>query len=452
MFFTIILNCLAFIVAVGVLISVHEFGHFYVARLCNVKVESFSVGFGKTLFNFYDRHGTKYIIAAIPLGGYVKMLNENVDDVPISLKHQAFNNKTILQRMAIILAGPVANFIFAFVICWIIFIHGIPGLKPIVNKTIIHSIAYNNHITEGTEIKFINGVKTPDWGSVRMELINNIGNKNTIFTIKPSGKMYYEDKNIDLSTLKIQKNDNDILLNLGILQSNDNMMDITLSAIQPNSPASQAGFKIGDKLIQVNNQILVNWNQFLNTIKNNAGKKILIDVKRDNTIKRLILVPKIKIGTRNEGFVGLSANIVSLPNKYKFLQKYSPLKSIKAAYIKISQLIKMNILILINILTGNIQAQSLSGPISIARMAGISAEYGLFYYLTFLALISVNLGVINLFPLPILDGGQLIFLMIEKIKGSPISLKIQNISYRISSILLIILMIFTIFNDFARLK
>ena len=417
----------AFIVALGVLITVHEFGHFWVARRCGVKVERFSIGFGKALFSRRDRQGTEYVIALIPLGGYVKMLDERVESVPAELRHQAFNNKAIWQRASIIAAGPIANFIFAIIAYWAVFIHGVPGVRPVVGEILNGSIAAEAQITSGMELKAVDGIETPDWDAVRMALIGKIGDQSTTLTVSQFGEQATQQKQLDLHDWQFEPDKQDPVVALGI-RPRGPQIETTLAEVQANSPASEAGLQAGDRIVKVDGQPLTQWQTFVVQVRDNPGKNMALEVERNGESLALTLTPEAKPGDKAEGFAGVGE-----------------------ASVKTWQLMKLTVSMLGKLITGDVKLNNLSGPISIAQGAGLSAEYGVIYYLMFLALISVNLGIINLFPLPVLDGGHLLFLAIEKIKGGPVSERVQDFSYRIGSILLVLLMGLALFNDFSRL-
>ena len=447
---SILWSFVAFIVALGVLITVHEFGHFWVARRCGVKVERFSIGFGKALWRRSDRQGTEYVIALIPLGGYVKMLDERVESVPAELRHQAFNNKTVLQRASIIAAGPVANFIFAVFAYWVVFIHGVPGVRPVVGEILNGSVAAEAQITSGMELKAVDGIETPDWDAVRMALIGKIGDSNATLTVSQFGEEATQQKQLDLRGWQFEPDKQDPVVALGI-RPRGPQIETTLAEIQPNSPASVAGLQAGDRIVKVDGQPLTQWQAFAAQVRDNPRKNMALDVERNGEPVALNLTPEAKPGNEAEGFAGVIPRVIPLPDEYKTVRQYGPFAAIGEASVKTWQLMKLTVSMLGKLITGDVKLNNLSGPISIAQGAGLSAEYGVIYYLMFLALISVNLGIINLFPLPVLDGGHLLFLAIEKIKGGPVSERVQDFSYRIGSILLVLLMGLALFNDFSRL-
>lgn len=440
----------AFIVALGVLITVHEFGHFWVARRCGVKVERFSVGFGKALWRRRDQQGTEYVIAMIPLGGYVKMLDERVEPVPPELRHSAFNHKTVSQRAAIIAAGPLANFIFAVFAWWLVFIIGVPGIRPVIGEIVSGSPAEMAQIVPGMELKAIDGIETPDWDAVRMALVTKIGDQQTMISVVPFGTAHISEKRIDLRNWQFDPAKQDPVTSLGMLPRSP-QIETVLAEVQPNSAAMKAGLQAGDRIVKVDGQPLDQWQRFVTLVRDNPGKALAVEVERRGNSLALTLTPDVKPGRKAEGFAGVVPRIIPLPDEYKTVRQYGPFTAIGEASAKTWQLMKLTVSMLGKLVTGEVKLNNLSGPISIAQGAGMSAEYGLIYYLMFLALISVNLGIINLFPLPVLDGGHLLFLAIEKIKGGPVSERVQDFSYRIGSILLVLLMGLALFNDFSRL-
>ncbi|HCZ9100589.1 TPA: sigma E protease regulator RseP [Klebsiella michiganensis] len=444
-------NLAAFIIALGVLITVHEFGHFWVARRCGIRVERFSIGFGKALWRRFDKQGTEFIIALIPLGGYVKMLDERVEPVAPEMRHSAFNNKTVGQRAAVIAAGPIANFLFAIFAYWLVFIIGVPGVRPVVGDITPNSIAAQAQIAKGTELKAIDGIETPDWDAVRMALVAKIGDRQTIVTVAPFGTNQRQDKILDLQHWAFEPDKQDPVASLGI-QPRSAQIDTVLAEVQSDSAAQKAGLQAGDRIVKVDGQPLTQWMTFVNLVRDNPGRALVLDIERQGSPLSVTLTPDTKpTKGKAEGFAGVVPKVIPLPDEYKTVRQYGPFAAIAEATDKTWQLMSLTVRMLGKLITGDVKLNNLSGPISIAQGAGMSAEFGLIYYLMFLALISVNLGIINLFPLPVLDGGHLLFLAIEKLKGGPVSERVQDFSYRIGSILLVLLMGLALFNDFSRL-
>ena len=448
---SILWNLAAFIVALGVLITVHEFGHFWVARRCGVRVERFSIGFGKALWRRTDKQGTEFVIALIPLGGYVKMLDERVEPVIPELRHTAFNNKTIGQRAAVIAAGPVANFLFAIFAYWLVFIIGVPGVRPVIGEITPNSIAASAQIAPGMELKAVDGIETPDWDAVRLQLVDKIGDEQTTVSVAPFGSDSRQQKTLDLRNWAFEPDKQDPVASLGI-QPRGAQIESVLAEVQSGSAASKAGLQAGDRIVKVDGQAITQWMTFVTLVRDNPGKPLALDIERQGTPLSLTLIPDTKPGSgKDEGFAGVVPKVIPLPDEYKTVRQYGPFDAVVEATGKTWQLMKLTVSMLGKLITGDVKLNNLSGPISIAQGAGMSAEFGLIYYLMFLALISVNLGIINLFPLPVLDGGHLLFLAIEKLKGGPVSERVQDFSYRIGSILLVLLMGLALFNDFSRL-
>ncbi|WP_319925522.1 sigma E protease regulator RseP [Xenorhabdus littoralis] len=444
-------NLAAFIVALGILITVHEFGHFWVARRCGIYVERFSIGFGKTLWRRTDKQGTEFVISLIPLGGYVKMLDERAAEVAPERRHMAFNNKTIGQRAAVVSAGPIANFILAIIAYWLVFVIGVPSVRSVVLDVKPDSIAAQANILPGMELKAIDGLETPDWNSVRLAMVSKVGEASVSMEVTPLNATDRIQKTLDLRHWAFEPSKQDILLSMGIMPVVPRISS-QVEKVYPASPAEKAGLQSGDRIVKVNGQDVDVWHTFSSFVRNNPDIPLKLDVARAGRMVSLTLTPETKklSNGREEGFAGTELKVIPLADEYKIIQQYGPFSAIYEAGDKTWQLMKLTVNMLGKLIVGDVKLNNLSGPISIAKGAGVSADYGLVYYLMFLALISVNLGIINLFPLPVLDGGHLLFLAIEKIKGGPVSERVQDFSYRIGAILLVLLMGLALFNDFSR--
>lgn len=440
-----------FIIALGLLVTVHEFGHFWVARRCGVKVIRFSIGFGKALWRKTDKKGTEFVIAAIPLGGYVKMLDERAEEVEPHLRSQAFNNKTVGQRAAIIAAGPLANFLFAVFAYWLVFIIGVPALRPVIGDITPQSIAAKANISAGMELKSVAGIETPDWNAVRMALLGQIGEKQIDVTVAPFGSSVEQKKTLDTSNWAFDPDKQSPIQTLGFVPKMPQVEPV-LDVVQKDSAASKAGLKQGDRLLKVNGKDLGQWQDFVKLWQNSPGQPIELVVARDGENQTVVMTPDVKTlddGSKI-GFAGLSPKVIPLPEEYQVTRQYNVFSAVYQAGSETWQLTKLTAKMIVKLITGDVKLKNLSGPISIAQGAGMAASYGLVYYLMFLALISVNLGIINLFPLPVLDGGHLAFLAVEKVTGKPVSEQVQDYSYRVGAILLVLLMGLALFNDFSR--
>ncbi|MGL6471021.1 sigma E protease regulator RseP [Aeromonas caviae] len=444
-------NIGAFIVALGLLVAVHEFGHFWVARRCGVKVERFSIGFGKAIWRRLGKDGTEYVLALIPLGGYVKMLDGRVDELKPGEEAQAFNHKSVWARMAIVAAGPMANFVFALFAFWLMFMIGVPSVKPVVGEVRPASIVAEAGILPGMEIVGVGGEETGDWESVIYALISHLGDDSVQLKLKAANTSYAVDKTLQLAGWKFDPDKESPIGSLGIVPLGGKVLPV-VEAVVPSSASEKAGLQIGDRIKGVDGEAITEWTQFVERVQQSPAQPLQVTVERGGSEMTLTLTPDgKKVKGQLVGFVGLSPQLVPLPDEYRTLLQYGPLQALWHGVQKTWSLITLTFDMIGKLIGGIVSLDNLSGPISIAKGAGSSADYGLVYFLGFLALISVNLGIINLFPLPVLDGGHLVYFLIEAITGKPVSEKIQEVGFRIGAAILMLLMGIALFNDFARL-
>lgn len=435
---------LIFLITISVLVAVHEFGHFIIARLCGVKVECFSIGFGKKLYSYTSKKGTQFSLSVIPLGGYVKMLDGRNVELTDDEKPFAFDHQSILKRAAIISAGPVANFIFAIIAYWIIFQLGVVSYPVKVQSVLPNTPAASINIPENMELKSIAGIKVDSWGDVNSALITEMGKDAlTLGYETEQGEQYQQTINIKNWKFDIEKVSP--ITAFGFVPAQIEIYPI-VSKIVANSAAEKAGMAVGDTIVAYNNKPYDSWENFVALVK--QGQPIQLEVERENKQLMLDLIPSIEINDKGEkiGIVGI------YPTSNTIVKQYG----IVGAFVKGLDQTKLTIISVVRsfyqLATGVISLKNLSGPVSIAKGAGQTASYGFVPYLFFLAFISISLGVINLVPLPMLDGGHLVFLLIEKIKGSPLSREIQDACYRLGFVLLMIIMGIAFFNDFVRLS
>ncbi|MEF1204376.1 sigma E protease regulator RseP [Photobacterium damselae] len=445
-------NLGAFLLALGILIAVHEFGHFWVARRCGVYVERFSIGFGKAIWQRKGKDGTEYTLAMIPLGGYVKMLDERVEAVPEHQRHMAFNNKKLWQRSAIVAAGPFANFVFAVFAYWVVYLIGVPAVKPVIGEVAPQSIAAQGGIAPGMELKSISGIETPDWESVNMAMISHIGDKQMTVTLTEPHSNVDVKRTLNLTDWSYDPERENVLTTLGLTPYTP-AITLVISQLVDNGAAINAGFQLNDKIIAVDGEPIKQWQTFADLVRENPGKTLNVEVLRDNAPLTLALTPAVKDlkdGSK-VGYVGIAPKVDAWPEDYRINLQFGPLESVAKATEKTWQLVTLTFDMVTKLVTGDVAIKNLSGPISIAKGAGMTADFGLVYFLGFLALISVNLGIVNLLPLPVLDGGHLMFFAIEAVTRRPVSEKIQDIGYRVGSAILVALMAIALFNDFTRL-
>ncbi|ORF45078.1 RIP metalloprotease RseP [Gilliamella apicola] len=434
---------LLFIITMSILVTVHEFGHFFVARLCGVHVECFSIGFGKKIWSHKFSNGTEFVIAMIPLGGYVRMLNEKAKKTSSDDEKFAFNRKKIWQKMAIIFAGPFANFVLAAIIYWIIFLNGVMVYPIKIKDTIANTPASTLQIPYGAELKTIDNIAINSWNDVNLALISVLGKNSVSLSYidkDNNGNPIEVTKSADISNWNFDIEKESSITAFGLLPKTLEVYPI-VSKIVPKSAAEKAGLQVGDEIISYNNHLYTNWNDFSTEIK--KANAIALKVKRDHSEIYLDLIPTVQ--KNGEGVAGLYPSSEAVVKQYSFLEGLS--KSIEQTVLTT----KITVGSLYQLITGVIGLKHLSGPITIAKSAGQTASYGFTSYLYFLAFISISLGVINLAPLPILDGGQLVFLLLEKIKGKALSEQTQERLFRIGFFLLILIMGIALFNDFLRL-
>ncbi|MEZ9230464.1 sigma E protease regulator RseP [Vibrio amylolyticus] len=449
----IIWNFASFVIALGILVAVHEFGHFWVARRCGVKVEKFSIGFGKALWKKQGKDGTEYSISMIPLGGYVKMVDSRVDDVPPEQYDVAFDKKPLLQRTAIVAAGPVFNFLFAIFAYWAVFLIGIPAVKPVVGEVTPYSIAANAGLEPGMELKAVSGVNTVDWESVNMGIISHIGDEELTLTVSTeNGIGLTEIKTLDLTEWNFNPETQSALKTLGFSPYTPDIL-MTLVNVSEGGAGERAGLLVGDTVVAADGVTLDNWQELVRVIQANPESAIELLVMRNERSVSLTLTPGIRQDSQGQsiGFAGIAPEVSEWPENYRFDLQYGVIDSIGKSIEKTGQVISLTATMLKKLVVGDVGLNNLSGPISIAKGAGTTADYGLVYFLGFLALISINLGIINLVPLPMLDGGHLLFFAVEAVIRRPVPEKVQETGYRIGGAIILSVMAIAIFNDFSRL-
>ena len=445
-------NLVSFVVALGILITVHEYGHFWVARKNGVQVQRFSIGFGKAIWRKVDRHGTEFVIALIPLGGYVKMLDSRVDDVTAAQIPLTFDNKSVYQRIAIIAAGPFANFAFAIVAFYLMFLIGVPSVKPIIGDVVVDSIAAKAHLPKNSEIIAISGEKTADWQDVNLALVSAIGDSDIVLTIKATNRTVPQDIRLDTASWDFSPEKESAITSLGLVPYRANVY-AKLAVVAEDSPAEKAGFKVNDELLSIaDKNIDGQWQVFSDLIKQYPAETVAVTVLREGKSIELSVKPEAKeFQGKVIGYLGVRPMSDPYPEAYLFEHVYGPIAALEQSASKTWNLVVLSFDMIGKLITGDVSVKNLSGPISIAQGAGNSADYGFVYFLGFLALISINLGIINLLPLPVLDGGHLFYYFVELLTGKPVPEKIQEIGFKFGTIALLSLMSIAIFNDLSRL-
>ncbi|ATZ72245.1 zinc metallopeptidase RseP [Idiomarina sp. X4] len=440
---------LSFVVTLGILVAFHEFGHFWVARRCGVKVLTFSIGFGRPIWQREAKDGTVYQVSIIPLGGYVRMLDERVDDVPDALKSVSFNAQSVYKRFAIVAAGPIANFVLAVAVLWLMFGVGVPTVKPVVGEVEPDSIAAEAGIQKGSEILYIDDVETYDWQQVQLGLMSAIGNEQTSMTLRTSDQQEVT-RVLNIENWQFDPETESTFGSLGISVYQPEVYTV-LARVEAGSPAALAGLREGDDVLAINGQSIDDWRSLQQRIADSPGALLDVLVLRDG---EKTTVP-VKIGERDTengviGYLGVAPKTDALPEGYVYNHQYGVFSGFLKGAEKTWELMVVSVKMIGKLLTGDVSVKNLAGPLSIAEGAGVSASNGFVYFLSFLALLSVNLGIINLLPLPVLDGGHLMFYCIEWLKGKPVSERVQDICYRIGGMLVFALMALAISNDIIR--
>lgn len=432
-------SILAFFVLICVLVFVHEYGHFWAARKCGVKVLRFSIGFGKVLWKKTDKQGTEFAFSLIPLGGYVQMYNGESEFQ--GSESESLKNKSVLQRAFIVLAGPVANFLFAIVAYWAVFVAGVPTVKPVIGTVLPNTIAAKAELLPELQITKVDGREVWDWEDASLALIGKVGS-----TVEVEGHLIDESLprqfRLDLNGWQIDGTKESPLTTLGI-RPRSAMVEPIIQRVVENSAAEKAGLRAGDEIISVNSRPF-DWLELVNDVQ--TGAPMTLVIKRSFEQQIVQIVPEM---SEKEGryLIGIQPTYQPLADKYRTELKYDMLTAFEKALYKVVSLVKTILQFIGNLLTGELSLKNMGGPISMAKGAGATAEIGLVYYLGFMALISVNLGVMNLFPILPLDGGQLLLLGAETVRRKPLSEQIQLKFQQLGFAFVLGLMLFALFND-----
>lgn len=442
----------SFLIVISVLVFVHEFGHFWAARKCGIKVLRFSIGFGKVLWSRKDKHGTEFALSMIPLGGYVKMLDSKAGDVPPELRGQDFSAKSVAQRAFVIAAGPLANFLFAIVAYWLIYLIGVPAVKPVIGYVEPDSIAAQAGLQQEMQIRTVDGKAVEDWTALNMLLTTKVGSQEVILGVSEFNQPQQplQQKRLNLSHWQYDPQQQSAFGSLGMTPKSGEV-ELTVSKISADSPAALSGLQVGDMILSVNGQTL-EWRELVSLIQNNLHRPLNFLIARGQGQTREQIELSITPQQNKEGrvYIGFSPTFQPLPQQYRTELKYDILSALQQGVEKTFQLSGVIIKLVGKLLSGDISLNNIGGPISIAQGAGISLDSGLVYYLSFMALISVNLGIMNLFPLPVLDGGHLVFLALEAIRGRPVTEQVREVFFKIGAALLLMLTFFAVFNDIIR--
>jgi regulator of sigma E protease len=460
-----VLTIAAFIVTIGLIVTIHEFGHFQVARWCGVRVLRFSIGFGKPLWRkVFGKDKTEFVLAAIPLGGFVKMLDErelkaDIEANPDAPKPQyaeaelthAFNRQSVWKRIAIVLAGPAANFLLAILLYWILLMQGETGMRPIVGNVKENSLAAQAALTTGEVIQKIDGQVIKTWQDARWALLEASLDKKTVKIDAMSNGNELHQHILSFGGISNDA-EIDVLDKIGVEMFRPNV-EAVIGEILPNSVAQKVGLKKDDRILSVDNVQIKNWDEVVSTVKASPEKTLQLEVERQQETLKVSIKPElIKENNSKVGRIGAAAKVDQKEiDKLLIQQHYSPLKSLKKAVAKTWQTSIFSLKMLWYMVSGKASIKGISGPVTIASYAGESAGLGLNVFLSFLALVSISIGVLNLLPIPVLDGGHLMYYITEIIKGSPVSEQTMLWGQKVGFGLLGLLMSIAIFNDINRI-
>lgn len=440
------------IVALGVLVTFHEFGHFWVARRCGVKVLRFSVGFGTPLVRWHDRQGTEFVVAAIPLGGYVKMLDEREGDVPAELLDRAFNRKTVFQRIAIVAAGPVANFLLAILFFWVLAMLGSQQIKPIIGSVVADSPAALAGLASGQEVVAVDGEAVDGWSSVNLQLVRRLGETGELsVAVLEQGSSVPAVHQVRISSWLKNEDNPDPIGGLGIQPWRPAVAPV-IAELDDKGPAKAAGLQIGDRLVSLDGQSVTDWQEVVLRVRAMPEGKVTLGIERAGQREELALNLAAKgEGKARTGYLGAGVAGGQWPPEMLREVSYGPVAAVGQALSRTWSMSLLTLDSLKKMVLGQLSVKNLSGPITIAKVAGASAQSGVGDFLHFLAYLSISLGVLNLLPIPVLDGGHLLFYMVEWVRGRPLSERVQAWGMQIGISLVVGVMLLALVNDLSRL-
>jgi regulator of sigma E protease len=446
---TVLINLLSFVVAISVLVAVHEYGHYLVGRLCGMKVLRFSIGFGRPLWKrSWGRDRTEYWISAIPLGGYVKFLDEREGPVEPADQGRAFNHRPVPARIAVLLAGPMFNFLFAVLAYWVLFINGIPTPKPAVGEVTPGSYAAAAGLEYGDRIVQVGTRDATDWETALVAMLEEMVDDGTV-TLKLQGEDGWQ-----RSAMLEVGNDRARLTEPGVLFEGLGFRPwqppAVVGSVEEQTAASDAGILEGDRIVEIDGNPIANFSDLQRVVAARPDETVTVRLMRHGEQRVLdVALGSREVDGRRAGFMGIA--VAPADDDYWYVRKFGPIAAIGASIKRTWNSTGFTVRMLGRMVIGDVSIKNISGPINIAQYAGDSAAAGLNAFLTFLALVSISLGVLNLLPIPILDGGQIVYQTVELIKGSPLSDRSQLVGQQVGILALLLLMSFAFYNDIARI-
>lgn len=443
----------AFLVVIGVLISVHEFGHYLAARLCKVKVLRFSLGFGPVLWQReIGRDRTQWALSLVPLGGYVKMLDEREGEVAPAELHRAFNRQGVGARSFIVAAGPLSNFLLAIVVYWVVFMSGSLELLPVFGPAPAGTAVAEAGIVNGEQVRLVDGEPVATWDDLRWMLLQKAAAEGSVELEVINERNEISRRRLDLRGIGEQGWEGDALQRIGVVFYRPRIPPV-LGQILPGKPGERAGLRTGDRVLAIDGAVLGDWFDFVEKISASPAQSRRLEIERQGERLSVDVVPEaIQERGRTVGKIGVG--VASSPEGEREVRSYVSYGFFTAGRKALAETWEKSVFTLVmmgKMLTGEVSWRNISGPVTIADYAGRSAKLGADYYLKFMALVSISLGVLNLLPVPVLDGGHLLYHMFEVVRRRPLSERAMEIGQRIGLSLLLALMTFAIFNDVNRL-
>lgn len=462
-----LVTVLATLLLLGIVITVHEWGHFYVARRCGVQVLRFSIGFGRALWSRTGRDGTEYVIAAIPLGGYVKMLDEREGEVPPEQLSMAFNRKPVAQRFAIVAAGPLINLLLAIVVYWLLLVGGQTRMAPVIGSVEPASPAALAGLVAGDEILGVDGHAVSSWDDLPLRAIARVGDSGTL-RLQVRGGAVGMEREVELALngfLQGREGDNPVAA-LGLrpwmppyeVVVGQVLPDVEIDGQKWPGPGLAAGLKQGDRIRRVDGVAIAGGSAWVDAVRGAPGRTLVVEVLRDGAPLTLTLRPLPRmVDGRVSGFAGIGSGADTAlrfpedwPAEYRREIRYGPLGAVPAAVSATWDRCWLTLAMMGKMLSGVLSTDSIGGPLTIAQGAGITMSMGATAFLDFLALVSITIGILNLLPVPVLDGGHLVFYAIEALRGRPVPERVQALATQVGLFLLLALMSLAFFNDYMR--
>lgn len=445
-------SLLAFLVAISVLVAIHEFGHYWVAKRMGVKVLRYSIGFGRPLYKrTWGKDQTEYMIASIPLGGYVKMLDEREGEVAPEDQARAFNRQNVYKRFAIVFAGPLFNFIFAFFAYWLMLGVGVTGLKPVVGDVNPDSIIARAGIQKNAEIVSINNQVTPIWDVALKELITAAINKESVEIVTRHENGLHQTVQIDFNQLPGSPEPEALIQSLGLKPWRP-VIKAKVGLVAEGTPASKVGLQTNDQIIAIDSIAMNDWYDLVKYVSARPEQRISLTIIRNNKQQLINVTPEaIERDGKTIGRLGIGPKgPVSYPDEMKTTYQYSVIEGLPESISMVWKNSVMTLKMIGKLVMGEMSLKNLSGPINIAVYAGYSASAGFSRFLDFLAIVSISLGIINLLPIPLLDGGHLMFYLIEFVRGKPVPEHVEAMGQRVGMVILFMMMSVAIINDIFR--